>query len=229
MKSIKCATFLFFCFFSACVSADSWDWLLNQNSYDIGVRDIHKLNGKDGKPTRAMFVSILEGFKPNGRDLGYPKLAGSRLINVGFECNDKKVVIFQEAILDLNGEILENLPNNDSKVILRNSDPAIERSVNYACGDKTAKISKSTAKDLVFLVCRFNTKKENIVEFEVNYSDQTVNNVPARIDSKTIVFPTKNGENLVKINRVTGLISLEGEKDGFVLTGNCIQQSGQKF
>jgi len=82
-------------------------------------------------------------------------------------------------------------------------------------------VQPALADDQVMLVCRF---EHGTLEIGINYSQETVNDSPAMISDKEIVWsPGENKDNLAIINRYTGVIRMGNNRKEY--TGLCKKAS----
>jgi len=78
------------------------------------------------------------------------------------------------------------------------------------------------ADETVNLLCKF---KHGTLEINVNYTRETVNDSPAIISDKEIIWsPGKDRSNLAIINRYTGVMQMSNRKSEF--TGMCSKTAG---
>lgn len=86
-------------------------------------------------------------------------------------------------------------------------------------------VSSAEAGDIVRLVCAFQYGE---IEIKVNYKDQTVNDVPALIDDKEIVWSNKKTKSLAVINRYTGVMQMsQGRREYTGMCNKITKSAGQ--
>lgn len=79
-------------------------------------------------------ATIMEGWLPDGKDLGFSQKAGSRLRGVLFDCDQSEAVLIYTWIGDMQLKTLQEKKLNVGDVIInKESDPALKQAVNYLC------------------------------------------------------------------------------------------------
>ncbi len=80
-------------------------------------------------------ATIMEGWLPDGKDLGLSQKAGSRLRGVLFGCNQSDVVLIYSWVGDMQLKMLEEKKLIIGDVIMKKeSDAALNQAIDYLCG-----------------------------------------------------------------------------------------------
>ena len=78
-------------------------------------------------------LTVLEGWLPMGRDIGFEKLASARIRSFFFNCNSPAVALLGTTVRDLNLNIIYQQGGKSLTSVFKESDSAIKDATVYVC------------------------------------------------------------------------------------------------
>lgn len=206
------------------IYAEDWVFLDSTEGNMIGVRNISL--ERTGDFSGYYYVDILNGYLPNGR---YEEgtLIGSRLRGVLMNCSSNIAFLLQDTKLDKKFNVVsEFVAKNRTNIEAINQnirgDIALEKTRDYVCSGKSAPNKVS------YLLCNLNKNDiTNDITFTVDYTNKTVNGLPANLTDTLITFNVAGFPTF--IDRYSGTLRIKTPEGEFLRIGSCSTRAEKQF
>jgi len=205
-----------------------WNFLVAEQNNTVGVRNIRKFEGD------WVTFQLLNGYMPDGKQLGTGRVAGMTAYEVLHECGTQSVLLSWGTAIDLRGQILFEHTFEPLPAVHVSSWTGLDLAVAAVCRPDQGKglylVEQEPAKDEIWLVCRLQeTEREIVVRF--SESQRTVNGNAALISPHSIQYSREiNGQvTSTSINRLTGQLTVQVAGQSRPFLGTCQQAEARKF
>lgn len=112
---------------------EDWQYIRVRNNDTLGFRGFKPLTESDNTFDGVYQVNVLEGWLPGGKDIGFGRLAGTRVRSVMFKCSEPSVMLFGTTVRDLKLNVIYEQPASGAMSLSRKTDVTIDEAISYIC------------------------------------------------------------------------------------------------
>lgn len=209
------------CFLCASgANAEDWTFLDTTEGNMIGVRNISLEHSGDF--SGYYYVDVLNGYLPDGRyeDGNY---IGSRIRGSLMNCSISNAYLLEDKRYDKRFNVISEFLARDKSSLEAKSqaisgDAALEKARNFVCS------RQNTPNKIAHLSCHVNNDD---ITLTVDYSNRTVNKIPAEITDSMITFKIGGGPSF--IDRHNGALHIKTPEGELVRIGFCSPKTERQF